>query len=153
MLENPKKIWLRQVEETQNKAVILKCSLASIGDVAQMVERSLSMREVRGSIPCISNKPFSVSLRKMSNFLISLNIFYVVSFSLFRTHDWLQRTSSLNVFIMNPLEIATLLHIGRNWLSIASLSFYFSFTLQLAKNWIIIQLITWLIALQVKKNK
>ena len=24
------------------------------GDVAQMVERSLSMREVRGSIPCIS---------------------------------------------------------------------------------------------------
>jgi hypothetical protein len=29
-------------------------SLASIGDVAQMVERSLSMREVRGSIPCIS---------------------------------------------------------------------------------------------------
>ncbi len=25
------------------------------GDVAQMVERSLSMREVRGSIPCISS--------------------------------------------------------------------------------------------------
>ena len=25
------------------------------GDVAQMVERSLCMREVQGSIPCISN--------------------------------------------------------------------------------------------------
>ncbi|KAK4013372.1 hypothetical protein OUZ56_025844 [Daphnia magna] len=27
-----------------------------LGDVAQMVERSLSMREVRGSIPCISSR-------------------------------------------------------------------------------------------------
>ncbi len=28
------------------------------GDVAQMVERSLSMREVRGSIPCISSSTY-----------------------------------------------------------------------------------------------
>ena len=35
------------------------------GDVAQMVERSLSMREVRGSIPCIST-PLMMKFRNMT---------------------------------------------------------------------------------------
>jgi len=30
--------------------------IALYGDVAQMVERSLSMREVQGSIPCFSKQ-------------------------------------------------------------------------------------------------
>ena len=37
----------------------LLCQSSCSGDVAQMVERSLSMREVRGSIPCISTHDFS----------------------------------------------------------------------------------------------
>ena len=41
------------------------------GDVAQMVERSLSMREVRGSIPRISNLYFFLLLIE-ANYVICL---------------------------------------------------------------------------------
>ena len=36
--------------------VVLGEKAACIGDVSQMVERSLSMREVQGSIPCFSRR-------------------------------------------------------------------------------------------------
>ena len=57
--------------------LVIMLHLKSIhaGDVAQMVERSLSMREVRGSIPCISNCLLNFySVPKMSN--ISLRVIF-----------------------------------------------------------------------------
>ena len=41
---------------TLTQALDLGLQVSLGGDVAQMVERSLSMREVRGSMPRISNK-------------------------------------------------------------------------------------------------
>ena len=38
--------------------LVITSSMDICGDVAQMVERSLSMREVRGSIPCISSATY-----------------------------------------------------------------------------------------------
>ena len=40
---------------------LIECyKVSSIGDVAQMVERSLSMREAAGSMPAISTSTFGV---------------------------------------------------------------------------------------------
>jgi hypothetical protein len=43
------------VKTLQKHEILIITALHHKGDVAQMVERSLSMREVRGSIPRISN--------------------------------------------------------------------------------------------------
>jgi uncharacterized protein YpiB (UPF0302 family) len=40
----------------------LKVETDTKGDVAQMVERSLSMREVQGSTPCFSKKKLILTL-------------------------------------------------------------------------------------------
>ena len=53
---NEKKLTPRYKWKTDNSRILFKASskLEVYGDVAQMVERSLSMREVRGSMPGIS---------------------------------------------------------------------------------------------------
>ena len=55
--------------------MIKKGKITRNGDVAQMVERSLSMREVRGSIPRISIifLPFSCLFRRLFSFLSIIN--------------------------------------------------------------------------------
>ncbi|CAJ1973267.1 unnamed protein product [Sphenostylis stenocarpa] len=46
--------YVANFEECVMVGLVREAAPSSIGDVAQMVERSLSMREVRGSIPRIS---------------------------------------------------------------------------------------------------
>ncbi len=56
--------------------------ISQVGDVAQMVERSLSMREVRGSIPCISKFFLSSSFLPFFNFsknILAASIFYYIN--------------------------------------------------------------------------
>ena len=48
---------------------ILKSSVYRHGDVAQMVERPLSMREVLGSMPSFSNFFFNPSCKTFVHFL------------------------------------------------------------------------------------
>jgi hypothetical protein len=55
---------------------------SQVGDVAQMVERSLSMREVRGSIPCISKFFLSSSFLPFFNFskhILAATIFHYIN--------------------------------------------------------------------------
>ena len=62
----------------------IHCKFKSIGELAQMVERSLSMREVRGSMPRFSNsafihKPTCLPQRGTNLFDVMRNILFDVT--------------------------------------------------------------------------
>ena len=56
------------VQKTKCRLKTAGTPVVSVGGVAQMVERSLSMREVPGSIPGISNNTF---FNQIHHFLLS----------------------------------------------------------------------------------
>lgn len=72
------------------------------GDVAQMVERPLCMREVQGSIPCISNTThFHLDFEKIDFFFFfSSNHFYREFFHPMRVVDFTYKKSQILIFFL-----------------------------------------------------